>query len=76
LWPDLSFLLFSDEATRRQRLLGRETAEGIVNPADHRTDVLTWSEQRFRSMPDLIQINTTGLNPSAVCEQILDIAFQ
>lgn len=76
LWPDLSFLLLSDEATRRQRLHGRETAEGIVNPADHRTDVLTLSEQRFKSMPDLIQINTAGLSPSAVCDQIFGRAFQ
>lgn len=76
LWPQLSILLVADEVTRHRRLHGREIAEGIVNPADHRTDILNLAEQRFRSMPDLIRIETTGLTPVAVCERILDRAFQ
>lgn len=76
LWPDLSILLVADEVTRHRRLHGREIAESIVNPADHRTDILQLAEQRFRSMPDLVRIETTGLTPTVVCKRILDQVSQ
>lgn len=72
LWPDLSFFLFSDESTRRGRLNHREFIEGKINQADYDEDVLAVAKQRFLAMPDLIQIDTTGLSQSLVCELLIN----
>ena len=72
LWPDFSFLLLSDEPTRRCRLGHREFTEGKVNQADHNEETLAVAKERFLAMPDLIKIDTTNLSPLLVCELLIN----
>lgn len=76
LWPDLSFLLISDESTRHCRLSHREFIEGRVNQADHNKLILTVAEQRFMAMSDLIRVDTTNLSQSLVCDLLINHLVQ
>lgn len=72
LWPDVSFLLTSDEFIRTSRLSHREFSEGKINKADHNKEVLGLAQERFLAMPDLIKIDTTNLSEYLVCEVLID----
>lgn len=70
-WPDLSVLLTVSKKVSRERISQREKETGIITTTDHNLPLLEKAHQRFISMPDLIQIDTSEKTPEQVCNLIL-----
>lgn len=70
-WPDITFLLHTDNIERNNRILKRERENNIHNPLDHLSEEISLAEKRFFTMKELIRIDTTDKSPQHICNEML-----